>query len=110
MVYTRLGHIQFGKGDVNISVSVSGTVDKPQAMLVLQNLDTPTEIGKFEANINYSRKKYIEYYPGKDFAMYFSKPESIDCLITALQTAKQVTFIDGSMTELYLKNKTEETG
>ena len=109
MVYTRLGHIQFGKGDVNISVSVSGTVDKPQAMLVFQNLDTPTEIGKFEANINYSRKKYIEYYPRKDFAMYFSNPESIDSLISALQVAKHFVFADGSAIEQYLRKDTEET-
>ena len=110
MVYTNLGYIRFGKGDVNICISIAGTADEPQAVLVFQNRDIPTEIGKIEEEVDCSQRRYMEYCPGRDFAMYFSKPESIDCLITALQTAKQVTFIDGSMTELYLKNKTEETG
>ncbi len=108
MVFTNPGYIRFGKGDVNICISVSGTADEPQAMLVFQNRDVPTEIGEVAEEIACGQRRYMEYCPDKDFAMYFSKPESIDCLISVLQTAKQVVFTNGSMTRLYL-NETEKT-
>ena len=50
MVYTNPGYIRFGKGDVNICISIAGTADEPQAVLVFQNRDIPTEIGKIEEN------------------------------------------------------------
>lgn len=83
MVYTNLNRIQFGNGDVSVMVSMAGTRKEPQAMLVFQNRE-PTKIGRIDEDADLSRTKLGVYNPSKDIAMLFSKPESIDCVISAL--------------------------
>lgn len=83
MVYTNLNRIQFGNGDVSVMVSMAGTRKEPQAMLVFQNRE-PAKIGRIDEDADLSRTKLGVYNPNKDIAMLFSKPESIDCVISAL--------------------------
>lgn len=54
MVYTHLNRIQFGNGDVSILVSMAGTIEEPQAMLVFQNRE-PTEIGGIDSDADLSK-------------------------------------------------------
>ena len=82
MVYTNLNRIQFGNGDVSVMVSMAGTRKEPQAMLVFQNRE-----------------------PTKIIAMLFSKPESIDCVISALLAVKKVTFGKNNLAHIYLDEK-----
>ena len=53
MVYTHLNRIQFGNGDVSIMVSMAGTREEPQAMLVFQNRE-PTGIGGIDSDVDLS--------------------------------------------------------
>ena len=101
MVYTHLNRIQFGNGDVSVLVSMAGTIDEPQAMLVFQNRE-PTTIGKIEKDADLSRTVRGEYHPDEDIAMLFSKPESIDYVVSALLAVKRATFGDNNLTHIYL--------
>lgn len=100
MVYTQLNRIQFGKGDVEITLSMAGTKAEPHAALIFQNRE-PTKIGPI-INDEGKRKKTTKYDPQKDIVMLFSKPESIDWMITALQTIKEKTFGANNQVGKYL--------
>ena len=91
MVYTHLNRIQFGNGDVSIMVSMAGTREEPQAMLVFQNRE-PTEIGGIDSDADLSKTVKGVYHPHDDIAMLFSKPESIDSVVSALLAVKRATF------------------
>lgn len=104
MVYTHLNRIQFGNGDVSVLVSMAGTINEPQAMLVFQNRE-PTRIGKIEKDVDLSRTVRGEYHPHEDIAMLFSKPESIDCVVSALLAVKRATFGDNNLTHIYLDDE-----
>ena len=41
----------------------------------------------------------------KDIAMLFSKPESIDCVISALLAVKKATFGENNLAHIYLDEK-----
>lgn len=62
MVYTHLNRIQFGNGDVSIMVSMAGTREEPQAMLVFQNRE-PTEIGGIDSDADLSKTVKGVYHP-----------------------------------------------
>lgn len=49
-----------------------------------------------------SRTRVGEYNPQQDIAMLFSKPESIDCVISALQAIKKATFGENNLVSVYL--------
>ena len=102
MVYTDLNRIQFGNGDVSILVSMAGTRKEPQAMLVFQNRE-PTEIGGIDSDADLSKTAKGVYHPQDDIAMLFSKPESIDCVISALQAIKRATFGENRQLDAYLR-------
>ena len=104
MVYTHLNRIQFGNGDVSVLVSMAGTINEPQAMLVIQNRE-PTTIGKIEKDADLSRTVRGEYHPHEDIAMLFSKPESIDCVVSALLAVKRATFGNNNLTHIYLDDE-----
>ena len=104
MVYTHLNRIQFGNGDVSVLVSMAGTINEPQAMLVIQNRE-PTTIGKIEKDADLSRTVRGEYHPHEDIAMLFSKPESIDCVVSALLAVKRATFGNNNLTPIYLDDE-----
>lgn len=104
MVYTNLNRIQFGNGDVSVMLSMAGTRKAPQAMLVFQNRE-PTKIGKIEEGADLSRTKAGVFNPRKDFAMLFSKPESIDCVVSALLAIKKATFGDNNLAQFYLEDE-----
>ena len=70
MVYTHLNRIQFGNGDVSILVSMAGTIEEPQAMLVFQNRE-PTEIGGIDSDADLSETVKGAYHPHDDIAMLF---------------------------------------
>ena len=113
MVYTGLNRIQFGNGDVSILVSMAGTRKEPQAMLVFQNRE-PTEIGGIDSDADLSKTAKGVYHPQDDIAMLFSKPESIDSVVSALLAVKRATFGKDNVTQYYLKDeslskKTQET-
>lgn len=104
MVYTGSNRIHFGNGDVSVMLSMSGTRKMPQAMLVFQNCE-PTQIGRIEEDADLSKTAFGVYDPRKDFAMYFSKPESIDCVISALLAVKKATFGENSLVHIYLDDE-----
>lgn len=104
MLYTNLNRIQFGNGDVSVMVSMAGTRKEPQAMLVFQNRE-PTKIGRIDEDADLSRTKLGVYNPSKDIAMLFSKPESIDCVISALLAVKKATFGENNLAHIYLDEK-----
>ena len=104
MVYTNLNRIQFGNGDVSVMVSMTGTRKEPQAMLVFLNRE-PTKIGRIDEDADLSRTKLGVYNPSKDIAMLFSKPESIDCVISALLAVKKATFGKNNLAHIYLDEK-----
>ena len=104
MVYPGLNRIQFGNGDVSVMLTMAGTLNDPHAMLVFQNRE-PTEIGKIEDDADLSRTSKGEYNPRRDFAMIFSRPESIDCVISALQVARDLTFGDHNLVDTILKDR-----
>ena len=104
MVYTHLNRIQFGNGDVSVLVSMAGTINEPQAMHVIQNRE-PTTIGKIEKDADLSRTVRGEYHPHEDIAMLFSKPESIDCVVSALLAVKRATFGNNNLTHIYLDDE-----
>lgn len=104
MVYTHLNRIQFGNGDVSVLISMAGTISEPQAMLVFQNRE-PTTIGRIEKDADLSRTVKGEYHPHEDIAMLFSKPESIDCVVSALLAVKRATFGKDNLTRFYLEDE-----
>lgn len=106
MVYTNLNRIQFGNGDVSVIVSMAGTREAPQAMLVYQNRE-PTKIGRIEVDADLSQTALGIYNPGTDIAMLFSKPESIDCIVSALLAAKRVTFGENNLAHIYLDDESD---
>ena len=85
-------------------VSMAGTKEEPQAMLVFQNWE-PTTIDKIEKDADLSRTVRGEYHPHEDIAMLFSKPESIDCVVSALLAVKRATFEDNNLTHIYLDDE-----
>ena len=99
MVYTHLNRIQFGNGDVSILVSMAGTIEEPQAMLVFQN----RELTEIDADL--SRTVKGAYHPHDDIAMLFSKPESIDSVVSALLAVKRATFGKDNVTRFYLDDE-----
>ena len=64
MVHTDLNRIQFGNGDVSIMVSMAGTREEPQAMLVFQNRE-PTTIGGIDKNADLSKTVKGVYHNGR---------------------------------------------
>ena len=106
MVYTNLNRIQFGNGDVSVMLSMAGTRKAPQAMLVFQNRE-PTKIGRIEEDADLSRTNAGVFNPSKDFAMLFSKPESIACVVSALLAIKKATFGDNNLAQFYLEDETD---
>lgn len=104
MVYTHLNRIQFGNGDVSIMVSMAGTREEPQAMLVFQNRE-PTEIGGIDSDADLSKTVKGVYHPHDDIAMLFSKPESIDSVVSALLAVKRATFGKDNVTQFYLNDE-----
>ncbi len=102
MVYTNLNQIRFGNGDVNVYISMAGTRKEPQAMVLFQNRDEPTEIGKYNLKADYSKTTKGVYDPGKDIAMLFSRPESIDCVISALKAVRKIVFGENNLVDTYL--------
>lgn len=109
MVYTNLNRIQFGNGDVSVMVSMAGTRKEPQAMIVFQNRE-PTEIGRIEYDADLSQTAVGVYNPSQDIAMLFSKPESIDCVISALTAIKKATFGKNNLTHVYLDENNDLLG
>ena len=101
MVYTQLNRILLGQGDVTIMLSMAGTKASPQAALIFQNSE-PAEIGRIHINEESDEIKKTPYNPQKDMVMLFSKPESIDCMILALQTIKEKTFGENNQVNKYL--------
>ena len=101
MVYTHLNRIQFGNGDVSVAISMAGTRKEPQAVLIFRNRE-PTQIGRIDEDADLSRTRVGEYNPQQDIAMLFSKPESIDCVISALQAIKKATFGENNLVSVYL--------
>lgn len=104
MVHTDLNRIQFGNGDVSIMVSMAGTREEPQAMLVFQNRE-PTTIGGIDKNADLSKTVKGVYHPHEDIAMLFSKPESIDSVVSALLAVKRATFGKDNVTQFYLDDE-----
>ena len=104
MVFTRFNRIQFGNGDVSVIPSLVGTKDNPQAFILFQNRE-PTVIGKYDLDETYSQKGTTRYDPCRDIAFLFSKPESIDCVISALQVARDLTFGDHNLVDTILKDQ-----
>lgn len=104
MVYTHLNRIQFGNGDVSILVSMAGTIEEPQAMLVFQNRE-PTEIDGINSDADLSKTVKGDYHPHDDIAMFFSKPESIDSVVSALLAVKRATFGKDNVTRFYLDDE-----
>lgn len=101
MVQANRNRILFGNGDVSVLMSMAGTIDEPQAVIVFQNRE-PTKIGIVEENADMSRTKTGCYYPDKDIMLMFSKPESIDCVISALKAVKRAAFGPNSVADAYL--------
>ena len=104
MVYSNLNRIQFGNGDVSVMVSMAGTRAEPQAMIVFQNRE-PTKIGGIAKDADLSKIRTGLYNPRQDIAMLFSKPESIDCVISALLAVKRATFGKDNLTHVYLDDE-----
>ncbi len=100
MVYPQLNRVQFGRGDVDVLMSMAGTKAEPQAALIFQNRE-PTEIGAIVLEKS-ERKKSMLYNPHKDIVLLFSRPESIDWMIVALQTIKEKTFGENNQVSKYL--------
>ena len=98
MVYAQLNRIQFGKGDVESTMSMAGTKAEPQAALIFQNRE-PTKISPIIDDEGKREKKTMKYDPQKDIV---SKPESIDWMIAALQTIKDNTFGENNLVNKYL--------
>ena len=83
--------IKFGKGDVSIALSIIGTPDKPQPLLVLTN-QKPQPIRtdfKLTEDSEYTVGKID---PMKRLLISFSNPESIDAAISVLEAAKSLAF------------------
>lgn len=104
MVYTHLNRIQFGNGDVSIMVSMAGTREEPQALLVFQNRE-PTVIGGIDSDADLSKTVKDIYHPHDDIAMLFSKPESIDSVVSALLAVKRATFGKDNVVQFYLDDE-----
>lgn len=109
MVYTNLNRIQFGNGDVSVVLSMAGTRKKTQAMIVFQNRE-PTQIGRIDEDADLSKTAVGIYNPHQDIAMLFSKPESIDCVISALKAVKKATFGKNNLTHVYLDEDNDLLG
>lgn len=101
MVQAKRNRILFGNGDVSVLMSMAGTIEEPQAVIVFQNRE-PTTIGLVEEDADLSRTREGRYYPDKDIMMMFSRPESIDCVISALKAVKRAAFGPESIAKAYL--------
>ncbi len=104
MVYTHLNRIQFGSGDVSILVSMAGTIEEPQAMLVFQNRE-PTEIGGIDSDADLSKTSKALIIRMMILQCSFSKPESIDSVVSALLAVKRATFGKDNVTRFYLDDE-----
>lgn len=102
MVYAHLNRVQFWQGDVSVKMSITGTKTEPQAVVLFQNME-PTVIGRVEADADLSRKRLGVYNPQKDIVLLFSRPESIDCVISALESVKKAAFGENSLVDVYLQ-------
>lgn len=102
MVFANRNYIQFGSGDVSIMLSMAGTKSSPQAMVVFQNRE-PTDITPIADDADMSLTGYGIYNQREDIAMLFSKPESIDCVISALKAIKRATFGENKQLDAYLR-------
>ena len=89
---------------MSILVSMAGTIEEPQAMLVFQNRE-PTEIGGIDSDADLSKTVKGAYHPHDDIAMLFSKPESIDSVVSALLAVKRATFGKDNVTRFYLDDE-----
>ena len=73
-------------------------------MLVFQNRE-PTEIGGIDSDADLSKTVKGAYHPHDDIAMLFSKPESIDSVVSALLAVKRATFGKDNVTRFYLDDE-----
>lgn len=103
MVYARENRIQFGTGDVGILMSMAGTRIEPQAVVIFQS-QAPEAIHGVEEGADLSMVRTGLYNPREDIAMSFSKPESIDCVISVLKAIKKATFGENNLVKNYLSD------
>ena len=103
MVYADQNRIQFGTGDVGIMMSMAGTRAEPQAVVIFQS-QAPEAIHGVEEGADLSTVRQGRYHPSKDIVFSFSRPESIDCVISVLKAVKQATFGDNNLVSKYLKD------
>lgn len=71
---------------------------------VFQNRE-PTEIGGINSDADLSKTVKGDYHPHDDIAMLFSKPESIDSVVSALLAVKRATFGKDNVTRFYLDDE-----
>ena len=103
MVYADQNRIQFGTGDVGIMMSMAGTRAEPQAVVIFQS-QAPEAIYGVEEGADLNTVRTGLYHPNEDIAMSFSRPESIDCVISVLNAVKQATFGENNLVSKYLKD------
>lgn len=103
MVLADQNRIQFGTGDVGIMMSMAGTRSEPQAVVVFQN-QAPTAIHGVEEDSDLSSVRTGLYNPREDIAMLFSRPESIDSVISVLKAVKKATFGENNLVNNYLSD------
>lgn len=103
MVYARENRIQFGTGDVGVMMSMAGTRTEPQAVVIFQS-QSPIGIHGIEEGADLSTVTTGYYNPKEDIAMSFSKPESIDCVISVLKAIKKATFGENNLVKNYLSD------
>ena len=103
MVLADQNRIQFGTGDVAIMMSMAGTRSKPQAVVVFQS-QAQTEIHGVEEGADLRTVRTGLYNPREDIAMLFSRPESIDSVISVLKAVKKATFGEDNLVNNYLRD------
>ncbi len=103
MVYARENRILFGTGDVGVLMSMAGTRTEPQAVVIFQS-QAPIGIHGVEEGADLSTVTTGYYNPKEDIAMSFSKPESIDCVISVLKAIKKATFGENNLVKNYLSD------
>ena len=83
--------VRFGKGDVSIALSIIGTPEKPQPMLILTNQKPEPVRTDFKLTDD-MECAVTSIDPQKRVLVTFSNPESIDAVISVLEAAKSLAF------------------
>lgn len=91
MVHPALHRVQFGVGDVGVILSVAGTREEPQALMIFEN-QRPEPIRGLTDDADLSKVTMGTYVPSETISMQFSNAESIDSLISALRGLKKTAF------------------